>query len=138
MLPDQLTRNEDELLAIRAIADGGDDRPVLMLNLNRYKPDAGYPGGGIYQQYISGLEQFLPVVGGQILWRTPVFGQAVGEQKLDEILAAWYPSHQSFLDLSSAPGGEENYRLRSLCVAYAVIHRCPGDQYPLRPSSVTP
>lgn len=133
MLPAQLTRNEDELKIIRAIAEGGDDGPVLMLNLNRYTSDAGFPGTGIHQQYISGLEKFLPVVGGRILWRTPVYGQAVGEQRLDEILAAWYPSHQAFLDLASAPGGEENYRLRGLCVEYAVIHRCPGDQYPLMP-----
>ena len=133
MLPAQLTRNEDEAAVIRAIAEGGDDGPVLMLNLNRYASDAGYPGTGIHQQYISGLEKFLPVVGGRILWRTPVYGQAVGEQRLDEILAAWYPSHQAFLDLASAPGGEENYRLRGLCVEYAVIHRCPGDQYPLMP-----
>jgi hypothetical protein len=133
MLPTQLRRNEDEAQAIRAIAEGGEDGPVLMLNLNRYRPDAGFPGDGLYHQYITGLEQFLPVVGGRLLWRTPVFGQAVGEQRLDEILAAWYPSHQAFLDLAGAPGGEENYRLRGLCVEYAVIHRCPGDQYPLMP-----
>ncbi len=28
-------RNESELEAIKAIADGGSDKPVLMLNLNR-------------------------------------------------------------------------------------------------------
>ncbi|NKB55514.1 MAG: hypothetical protein GKS00_04170 [Alphaproteobacteria bacterium] len=82
---------------------------------------------------MAGLEAFLPAVGGAILWRHPVFGQAVGEQPLDEILAAWYPSHQAFLDLAGAPGAEKNYRLRTECVAYAVIHRCPGDQAPFRP-----
>ncbi len=133
MPPAQLGRNEDEQLVIRAIAQGGDDRPVLMLNLNRYKPDAGFPGSGLHQEYMAGLEAFLPVVGGRILWRMPVYGQAVGEQKIDEILAAWYPSHQAFLDLASAPGSESNYRLRGECVEYAVIHRCPGDQSGLMP-----
>ncbi len=128
-----LTRNEDERAVIETIANGGDDGPVLMLNLNRYKAGTGFPGEGIYFDYITGLEKFLPAVGGKILWRHPVFGQAVGEQNLDEILAAWYPSHQAFLGLRAAPGSERNFRLRGECVEYAVIHRCPGDQYPLQP-----
>ena len=133
MLPVQLRRNEEELAAIASIARSGDDGPVLMLNLNRYKADAGFPGEGIHGDYITGLEKFLPAVGGQILWRQPVHGQAVGEQNIDEILAVWYPSHQSFIDLSTAPGAAENYSLRGECVEYAVIHRCPGDQFPFCP-----
>ena len=31
----------------------------------------------------------------------------------------------AFLDLPSAPMGDENYRLRSLYVAEAAIHVCP-------------
>jgi len=127
-------RDEHELQAIRAIADGGSDKPVLMLNLNRYANDAGYPDGPLYRSYMSVLRDLLPRVGAKILWRTPVYGQPVGDQKLDEILAAWYPTHRAFLELPNAPGAEENYRLRGLCVEYAVIHRCPGDQYPLSPA----
>ena len=37
MLPAQLLRNENELAVIKAIAQSGNDGPVLMLNLNRYK-----------------------------------------------------------------------------------------------------
>src|SRR3546814_6719809 len=66
-----------------------------------------------------------------ILWCTPVFGQAVGTQHIDEILAVWYPTHKTFLDLSDAPGAKESYRLRGACVAYAVIHRCSGSNSPL-------
>ncbi len=126
-------RSPEEMDAITAIAESGQDRPVLMLNLNRYKPEAGFPDGDLYLRYVTGLEAFLPVVGGAILWRTPVLGQPVGEQKIDEVLAAWYPSHQAFLDLPTAPGAENNFRLRGLSVEYAVIHRCPGDQPPLCP-----
>ena len=128
-----LPRSPEEIEAITAIAESARDRPVLMLNLNRYKPEAGFPDGELYLSYVTGLEAFLPAVGGAMLWRTPVFGQPVGEQKIDEVLAAWYPSHRAFLDLPQAPGAENNYRLRRLCVAYAVIHRCPGDQPPLCP-----
>ncbi len=124
-------RNESELAAIRAIAQSGDDKPVVMLNLNRYAEDAGYPEGDPYRSYMSVLEVLLPRVGAKILWRTPVFGQPVGEQPIDEILAAWYPTHQAFLDLPDAPGADENFRLRRECVEYAVIHRCLGDRSPL-------
>jgi hypothetical protein len=126
-----ISRNENELETIQAIANSGNDKPVIMLNLNRYSSDAGYPDGDLYCSYMSVLEDLLPHVGAKILWRTPVFGQAVGEQKLHEILAAWYPSHRAFLELPNAPGAEENYRLRGLCVEYAVIHRCLGDRSPL-------
>ncbi len=126
-------RNERELLAIRAIAESGEDRPVLMLNLNRYTDAAGYPDGELYRSYMGVLASFLPTVGAKILWRTPVMGQPVGEQPIHEALGAWYPTHQAFLDLPKAPGAEENYRLRGLCVAYAVIHRCPGDHPPFGP-----
>ncbi len=77
---------------------------------------------------MSVLEALLPRVGAKVLWRTPVFGQPVGKQPIDEILAAWYPTHRAFLELPDAPGGDENFRLRRMCVEYAVIHRCLGDQ----------
>ena len=125
--PGRLTRNEAESEKIKAIAMSGSDPAVLMLNLNRYTEVAGYPDGGLYLNYMSVLDRLLPHVGARILWRTPVFGQVVGEQKIDEILAAWYPTHQAFLDLPNATGAEENFRLRDLCVETGVIHRCLGD-----------
>jgi hypothetical protein len=134
MLPVQLNRNEDELAIIKAIAESSDDGPILMLNLNRYRPGAGFPGVGLHKDYIDGLEKFLRVVGGAILWHHAVHGQAAGDQSIDEVLAVWYPSHQGFLDLSTAPGAAENYRLRGECVEYAVIHRCAGDQFPFSPA----
>lgn len=116
--------NREEFKEIQGIAGSDADRPVVMLNLNRYKPEANYPTGELYQSYMAVLEKLLPEVGGRILWRTPVFGQPVGEQTIDEILAAWYPSHQAFLDLPRVPGADENFRLRRECVDLAVIHRC--------------
>jgi len=132
-LPPHLARKESELEIIRAIAAGDEDGPVLMLNMNRYTPEAGFPDTGLHRAYINGLEWFLATVGARILWRHPVRGQVVGERPVDEILAAWYPSHQAFLDLAGAPGAAENYRLRAECVADAVIHRCAGNASPFCP-----
>jgi len=116
--------NAEELKVIESIADSDADGPVLMMNLNRYTAEAAFPDGAAYRQYMSVLSELLPRVAGKILWRTPVFGQAVGVQPIDEILAAWYPSHRAFLDLPQVPGADENFRLRRICVDYAVIHRC--------------
>ena len=127
-------RNETEIQIMREIATSGRDRPVLMLNLNYYSAEAAFPDGSLYRNYMAVLERFLPVVGAKVLWRHPVLGQATGAQKLHEILAAWYPSHQAFLDLPDAPGAEENFRFRAIAVEHAVIHRVSGAVYPFMPS----
>ena len=126
--------NETTLAAmarIKAIAESGDDRPVVMLNLNRYAPDSGFPDGGLYHDYMDALSRLLPEVGAKILWRSPVHGQVVGEQPVHEVLAVWYPSHAAFVAMPQAAGADKNYSLRAQCVAYAVIHRCDGDRPPL-------
>jgi hypothetical protein len=134
MLPNHLKRNESEIAAIKELIARGADGPVLMLNLNTYTPAAGYPNGELYRRYVAGLEAIVKSLGGKFLWRRPVYGQPVGEQKrVDEIIAVWYPTHQAYLDVATAPGGDENYRLRALCVERAVIHRCPGDSNMLSP-----
>ncbi len=79
MSEEAIRRNDAGLAAIRAIAKSGNDQPVLMLNLNRYTPEADFPNGDLYQSYMSVLKAFLPVVGGKILWRHPIYGQPVGE-----------------------------------------------------------
>ena len=132
--PQHLQRNRDDFDIVRQIAESGQDRPVLMLNINRYTADAGFPEGELYKQYMTGLGPFLEGAGAKLLWRFPVLGQAVGDQRVDEVLAAWYPGHSAFLHLYDAPGAAENFRLKGLCVEYAVIHRCPGDRPPFAPT----
>ena len=116
--------NTEEIEAVKAIAQSGADGPVLMLNLNRYSAEAHYPDGQLYSDYMSVLERLLKQVGGTILWRANVLGQIVGSQDIDEALGIWYPTHQAFLNLMTAPASGENMRLRALAVAHADLHRC--------------
>ena len=122
-----------EVDAIKVIASSERDAPVLMLNLNRYTDAADYPHGEEYRTYVATIEDSVGRVGGKLLWRTPVLGQPVGceHDRVDEILAVWYPSHAAFLNLRN--GNEDLFRRRELCVANSVIHRCPGDRVPLQP-----
>ena len=129
------TANRKALKAIREVAESDSDVPVMMLNLNRYTEAASYPEGEAYQSYMAVLEKTVGRTGGKVLWRTPVQSQPIGceHDRVDEILAVWYPSHAAFLSLLTLDGAEELWSRREECVANAVIHRCPGDQYPLVP-----
>lgn len=132
MLPDHLRRNESEIAAMRRDAESGNDAPVLMLNLNTYKAEAGFPEGDLYSSYIAALRTVLDAAGANILWQHPVFGQVVGETHVvHEVLGIWYPSADAFLKLPTLPGADESYRLRELCVERATIHRCGTSPDPL-------
>jgi hypothetical protein len=52
--PKAVPRDPAELLPIEAIAASDADRPVLMLNLNRYTAAAGY------KAYMTALPKLLP------------------------------------------------------------------------------
>ena len=116
--------NIAEIENFKRISKSSTDTSVFMLNLNRYSEEAGYPEGTLYKNYMSILEKLLLEVGGKVLWRTNVQSQVVGNQKIDEALGIWYPSHKSFMQLMNAPSSKENMRLRGLAVAYADLHKC--------------
>jgi len=122
--------NEADYDIIEQISNSGDDEPVLMINLNKYNSDSGFPNGEPYKKYMQALNILLKQVGGKILWQIPVFGQPIGDQEIDEIIGIWYPTHKSFLSLRSQSGSEENFKLRGLCLHNAVIHRCPDGFIP--------
>ena len=46
----------DDVETMRVIAESDNDRPVLMVNLNKYKQKAGYPDGKLYNEYMSALD----------------------------------------------------------------------------------
>ena len=117
-------RERREIGVFNAIAGSSDDGPVLMLNLNRYVEEANFPDGELYREYMTVLDQLLMEVGGRLLWRTKVRGTVVGTQNIHEALGIWYPSHQAFLDLITAPSSARNMELRSKTVAHADLHRC--------------
>ena len=116
--------NINEIGVFKSIAGSAEDKPILMLNLNRYVEDANFPDGSLYLEYMTVLDQLLTEVGGRILWRTTVHGTVVGTQNIHEALGIWYPSHQAFLDLMTAPSSAQNMKLRSQTVAHADLHRC--------------
>ena len=45
--------NAKQIELMKTIANGEKDKPVFMLNLNCYTPEAGYPNGTLYKNYMN-------------------------------------------------------------------------------------
>jgi hypothetical protein len=107
-----------------------------MMNLNRYKP-GNFPSGTLYHEWRKVNTEMIGNVGGKILWTLSVKGHILAngpEEPLDEILAYWYPSHQSFLDMRDFEIMKKNFEIRKSLIDYAIVHRCNGVNPPLLPS----
>jgi uncharacterized protein (DUF1330 family) len=117
----------EQLGELQAIAAGPDDRPLVMLNLNRYRDPAAYARYGEVAQ--RGLER----VGARILWHAPVGTTVIGEgeERFDDLIAVWYPSAAAFLDLITDAEylGARDDRLEGL--ERAVLLRCQAADYPV-------
>ena len=131
---DIIIRTERDVM--EQIAQSGQDEPVLMINQNRYKNGA-FPNGVLYQRWRKVNKKMINGVAGKIIWTLPIKGQILINghlEKLDEILAYWYPSHQAFLDMVSSPDREENFEIRKELIDYAGVHRCSGINPPAVPT----
>ncbi len=109
------------------------DHPVLMMNLNRYKPGI-FPDGSLYHEWRKINAEMIGNVGGKILWTLKVKGHILvngSHEQLDEILAYWYPSHQSFLDMPKFEIAKNNFEIRKSLIDYAIVHRCNGENPPV-------
>jgi uncharacterized protein (DUF1330 family) len=101
--------------ALAALAATGDDTPVVMLNLNRYRDRAEYPpgtadadvsGAEAYLRYGAVAIQAIDATGGRILWSTDAAEVLIGcdHERYDEVVAVWYPSRAAFLGLTAHAG----------------------------------
>ena len=123
---------QKDKVEMEKIASSKFDYPVLMINQNRYK-DGEFPNGNLYKKWRSVNKKMIDEVKGNILWTIPVNGQTLINGHLevvDEILAYWYPSHKSFLEMVSSNYKKENFDIRKELISYAVIHRCDGRNVP--------
>lgn len=107
--------DQQQLAAIAEGAGGAGDRPVVMLNLNRYRERAAYeaepPDGAdpqiggreAYARYAAVATATLERVGGRVLWYTQAAQTVIGDDsdRYDEVIAVWYPSREAFLALAT-------------------------------------
>ncbi|MEO1001011.1 MAG: DUF1330 domain-containing protein [Pseudomonadota bacterium] len=87
------------------------DRPVMMLNLLRFREAAAYPDGRAatgreaYAAYGKGSGPIFARVGGEILWRGTQEAMVIGPDDKDWHLAfiARYPTAAAFLEMVTDP-----------------------------------
>jgi uncharacterized protein (DUF1330 family) len=137
------TMPDDGQLAAFAspIADGSDG-PVVMLNLNKYRERAAYADGRdtggrtgreVYLDYGVVATQALAAVGAKILWATDATTPLIGcdHDAYDEVLAIWYPSRASFVELTNFPGYQEALAHREAALAWSSLIPCAGSAEPV-------
>ena len=128
----------EQIEAMAAIADGGDDAPLVMLNLNRYRERAAYagepPDGGpteisgreAYERYAAVALEVLKRVGGEVLWQAFATLTVIGDdgERWDEVIAVRYPSARAFLDLALDPEIGVALAHRDAGLEHATLIRC--------------
>ncbi len=125
----------------RVQSDLNDDtKPVVMLNLNRYRAVADY--GDESSERVSGREAYLRYgavallaidsVGGRILWSTDAEDVVIGceHDQYDEVVAVWYPSRAAFLRLAEYPGYLEALAHRHASLEQAALIACAAAPTP--------
>ena len=121
-------RNDVDLEKMKKIAASNNDEPLLMLNLNRYIAGE-YPNGRLYNEWRRVNKQMLDASEGKLLCVLPVRGKRLSNgvsEDLDEVIAFWYPTHQSFLNMTKLDLFQRNGELRNQIIDWAAVYRCYG------------
>ena len=87
-------------------------RPVVMLNLLKFREHAHYEGETsnlsgqeAYREYGRGAIRCIHAVGGDVVWSGKPTGTPIGpqEEQWDEVLLVRYPSIDAFLEMINSP-----------------------------------
>ena len=119
-------RNDVDLERMKKIAASDNDEPLLMLNLNRYIAGE-YPNGKLYNEWRRVNKQMLDASEGKLLFVLPIRGKRLSNgvsEDLDEVIAFWYPTHQSFLNMTKIDLFQRNGELRNQIIDWAAVYRC--------------
>jgi uncharacterized protein (DUF1330 family) len=102
-------------LVAAAEAPGGDDAPIMMINLLRFAEQATYPegfdaepctGAEAYARYGAAAQEFLEKVGGRPIWAAPAHETIIGPlgEDWDVAFGVRYPSRKAFLAMATDEG----------------------------------
>jgi uncharacterized protein (DUF1330 family) len=89
---------------LAALERGGDDGPVVMLNLVRFRDEAADGDGSGRDAYVRYSRGFVPLLkrcGGTILWAGDVTGVAIGDDAGDQwdyAVLVRYPDRHAFVN----------------------------------------
>jgi uncharacterized protein (DUF1330 family) len=97
----------EQIAALRA---GPPGKPVVMVNLLRFKrradpPDDGVSGEEAFRRYGDPMTAFIRSKGARVIWAGHVDSQVMGEggDSFDMIAVVEYPSREAFLAIATDP-----------------------------------
>ena len=93
--------------------------PVVMLNLLKYRP----AGEQSYRAYTAALEDYLPSIGGEVLYEGDCSTTLVAPPNWDwdAVLIVRYPSRQAFSAMVADPAYQAVTHLRTEALTEAVL-----------------
>ena len=97
-----------------ALEGMADDKPIVMINLLRYRERAAYPEGSgaetcsgreAYGRYGQVSIRLITAVGGQVIWQGSPKAVLIGApgETWHKALLVRYPSKRAFLEMVSSP-----------------------------------
>jgi uncharacterized protein (DUF1330 family) len=119
--------DRQQLGELAALAADAPDKPVVMLNLNRYRDRAAY------ERYGEAALPVLARVGARVLWHAQASQTVIGEEadRPDEVIAVWYPSAAAFLAFATDPEIVAALEHRRAALERAVLICCESGPEPV-------
>lgn len=97
----------------------GENSPIVMLNLLRFRPDGGQER---YAEYGAAVTPLLEKIGGKIVFAGEPAAALLGEGSWDLVVLVEYPSRQAFLDMIASPEYQEVGHLRTEALTKGELH----------------
>ena len=100
------------------------DRPVVMLNLLKFKPDGG---AASYERYAQAALPLLTKIGARVVWYGSGDSVVIGDteaDKWDSVLLVEYPSLEIFLKMALGPEYAEFSHFRTEALADSRLIAC--------------
>jgi uncharacterized protein (DUF1330 family) len=115
--PEPERLNQEGFAAFSARA--GENAPVTMLNLLRFKPDGGQER---YAEYGAAVAPLLEKAGARVVFLGEAASPLLGEGPWDSVLQVEYPTRQAFLEMIASPEYQAIGHLRSEALEHGELH----------------
>ncbi|HEY5977458.1 MAG TPA: DUF1330 domain-containing protein [Solirubrobacterales bacterium] len=113
--PERLNQEGFEAFGGRA----GDGKPVVMLNLLRFKPDGGAER---YAEYGAAVTPMVEAAGGRVVFAGAPATALLGEESWDMVALVEYPTRQAFLDMIASDAYRAVGHLRTEALLDGELH----------------
>jgi uncharacterized protein (DUF1330 family) len=113
---DEIKINQDQF---REMIKNPSDKPVVMLNLLKFKKEGGRKS---YVRYIKEAGRFIEEVGGKLLMLSKPKELLNGNQTWDLLMLVKYPSRKAFLTMVNNPEYLKIHSFREEALDNAVLY----------------